>query len=236
MGDWTSYAVADFVPFTAEVYFRLIARVSERLWPLHAVTLGAGLAAAGLAWSGRTRIAGMLLAAILAWVGVAFLAGEYAQLNWAGTWFGGAFVAAAALLLLFTAPGPRGSARPRARLRTRSVPELAGLLLAAFGLLVYPLIAPLAGNGWSRAETFGIHPDPTAVAALGIVLMMLRGFRLWPVGIVLLSWCLASALTLQVLDAPWAYLLHAAAGVALLAMLWTSVAGGRSRPTKSSSP
>jgi len=221
MGDWTSYAVADFIPFTAEVYFRLIERVSEDWWPLHLFTLGVGLAAAALGWAGRVRFAGGLLAAALVWVGATFLIAEYAQLNWAGVWFGRAFVIEAALLLLFVFTRPRG---PKASWRW-SGSELAGLALAVLGVLVYPLIAPLAGYGWSRTEVFGIHPDPTAVAALGIALVMLRGWRLWIIAVVPLSWCLISGLTLQVLQAPWFLVPFVAIGAALFGMVWRGVAG-----------
>ncbi|MDT8410220.1 MAG: DUF6064 family protein [Wenzhouxiangellaceae bacterium] len=217
MSDWTSYAVADFIPFTAEVYFRLIKRVSETWWPLHLLTLAAGLVAAGLAWAGRVHSAVFVPAAALAWVGATFLIGQYAQLNWAGPWFGGAFVVAGVLLLLLAFGQPR-SAVP---LRRNPVPGLAGLSRAVLGLPGYPLIATLVGFGWSQAEAFGIHPDPTAVAAPGLALLMLRGYRLWLAAAVPILWCLVSALTLQVLQAPWAGLLYAAVGVALIGMVWS---------------
>lgn len=223
MVDLTSYSVADFIPFSAEVYFRLIERVSETWWPLHLLTLAGGLAAVLLAWSRRARVASGLLAAALAWTGATFLVGEYAQLNWAGSWFGWAFVVAAGMLLVFALIRP-GRAVP---LRPISVPDVAGVALAALGVAGYPLIAPLVGRGWSQAEVFGIHPDPTAVAALGIALLMLRGWRLWLAAVVPGLWCLASALTLQVLRAPWAGVLYAALGAALFAMVWRSIAARR---------
>jgi len=220
MTDWTSYAVADFIPFTAEVYFRLIQRVSGNWWPLHVLTLAVGLAAAALAWTGRVGSAAGLLAAALAWTGAAFLIAEYGQLNWAGTWFGGAFVVAAVLVLALALSQP-GRATPR---RRNSISSLTGLALVVAGVPGYPLIAPLAGRGWAQAEIFGIHPDPTAVATLGIALIMLRGWRLWLTAIVPALWCLISALTLQVLQAPWAGLLYAALAAALFGLVWRSVA------------
>jgi len=221
MGKLDSYTIADFIPFTAEVYFRLIERVSEAWWPLHLLTLFIGLAAAALAWSGRVRIAGGLTAAAHAWVGVTFLVGQYAQLNWAGTWFGWAFVVAGVLFLWFAFRQSRSTVPPG----RRSVPGLLGIVLAIAGVAVYPLIAPLAGFGWSQAELFGIHPDPTAAAALGIALLTLRGYRLWLAAVVPVLWCLVSALTLQVSQAPWAGVLYAVVGIALIGMIWSSVAG-----------
>lgn len=234
MTDLSSYAIEDFVPFTAEVYFRLIERVSETWWPLHLLTLTAGLAATGLAWSGRARSAGGLIAAALAWVSATFLLTGYARLNWAGSWFGWAFLLASALLLLSALTQPVLSRMPARTPRRRDrVPGLAGLALTALGVPLYPLIAPLAGRDWSQAEIFGIHPDPTAVATLGIALLTLRGYRLWLTAIVPLLWCLVSALTLQVLKAPSPGLLYAAMAVALSGMLWlastkdTRISAGR---------
>lgn len=217
MSDWTGYAVADFIPFTAEVYFRLVERVSEAWWPLHPLALGVGLAAAALALVGRGHIAGGMVAAALAWTGATFLIGAYAQLNWAGAWFGRGFVVAGALLALFAITQPHG----KSACRRLSIP---GAALAALGVVAYPLIAPLAGRGWLQSEVFGIHPDPTAVAALGIALLILRGWRLWLAALVPLLWCLFSALTLQVLQAPWASILYAVVGVALFGMLRRSLA------------
>jgi len=208
--DWSTYAVADFIPFTAEVYFRLIERIGERFWPLHLPAIALGGAIVWLGRTGRTGIACVLLAMVLAWVAVNFHIREYAELNWAGIWAGYAFLATAGLLVLFVL-------LPPARQWTASAGSIRpaiGLLLAAVGLFGYPLIAPLSGHGWMRAETFGIHADPTAVVALGCALILLRGLRLWLVAIVPLLWCMISALTLHTLEAAWAWVLVAAIALA----------------------
>ncbi len=224
MGDLTSYAVADFIPFSAVVYFRLIENVSEVWWPLHLLTLTVGVSTAVLAWTGHTRSAGGFMAAAMAWVGATFLLDDYAQLNWAGTWFGWAFIVAAGLQLLSALSQDLGPSRSGIPRRDISIPGSVGLALVVFGVLLYPLIAPLTGNGWSQAEIFGIHPDPTAVTALGVALLTLHGYRLWLVAVVPMTWCLVSALTLQELQAPWAECLFLAIGVALTTMLGSSIA------------
>ena len=225
----SSYTVADFIPFNAEVYFRLIERVSAAWWPLHLLTLAAGLAAVGFAWTGRARTAGSIVATAMAWVGVTFLMDDYAQLNWAGIGFGWGFVGAATLLLLFSLrlPGVAGHLEHGAK-PTNGITflRLAGLALATFGVAGYPAIAPLAGGGWTEAEVFGIHPDPTAVAALGIVLLILHGYRLWVAAAAPLLWCLVSALTLQVLQAPWAVGLYVATSLALFGMILSARESG----------
>ena len=218
--DWASYRVADFVPFTAEVYFRLIERAGESFWPLHLLTVATGLVALILALRGRGRVAALLLAVVWAWVGITFLMQRYTQLNWAGEYFGWGFLVQAALLALIalTGLGLTGPGRPP------GVPGWVGLALAVTGLLLYPIIAPLTGHGGFQAETFGIHPDPTVVATLGIGLLMLDGAWRWLAFIVPYLWCLISALTLQVLNVPWVLVLYAVIVVAVLAMVWQSMA------------
>ena len=138
---------------------------------------------------------------------------------------------AAALLILFTPRLPgvaghlSGAAKPS---QSMTFPRLAGLALAIFGVVAYPTIAALAGRGWSGAEVFGIHPDPTAITALGIALLSLRGFRLWLAAAVPLIWCLVSALTLQVLQASCAVCLYGVIGIALFGMIWSACATWRS--------
>ena len=217
--DWSSYRIADFIPFTADVYFRLIERVGEAFWPLHLLTVAIGLVTVLLALFGRGRAASVLLALVWGWVGVTFLIQRYAQLNWAGEYFGWGFLAQAALLALIalTGHGLATAGRPP------GVSGWAGLALAVAGLLLYPLIAPLAGHGWFQAETFGIHPDPTAVATIGVLLLLLDGAWRWLAFVIPGLWCLISLLTLQVLDAQWTMLLGIFIVLGVTAMVWRSV-------------
>ena len=110
--DWASYALADFVPFTPEVYVRLIERVNADGWPLQLPAVALGLACLVLAWRGRARLALGLLAPAWACSGVVFHLQRYAELNWAATWFGGAFLAQAVLLFGFALVGGGAPSRP----------------------------------------------------------------------------------------------------------------------------
>ncbi|MDT8438311.1 MAG: MFS transporter permease [Wenzhouxiangellaceae bacterium] len=220
--DWTSYAIADFIPFTAEVYVRLLERVGESYWPLHVASVALGLFILWCAWTRRLRRAGLLLAIVVAWVAVVFVSGPYAELNWAGRWLGFAWLVTAGLLALFAAfPGPTPVKRVNA------LPRVLGTGLAVFGMLGYPLIGLLVGHGAMAAETFGLHADPTAVAMLGIALMLWTGLRLWLVALVPLLWCLLSGLTLQALDIAWFAVPLAAAALALVGLVAAVVEGQR---------
>lgn len=219
MSDWFTYRLQDFVPFTADVYFRLLERTGEVLWPLHLLALALGVGAFLLALTGRARVACLLMAPPWAFVGVAFFAQRYAELNWAGHYVTWAFLAQAAILALVSLTG-RGTA---GALRRRSPAVFTGILIAVFGLVGYPLIAPLMGHTWYRAETFGIHPDPTAIATLGLAPIALRGVAMWIAAAIPALWMTLSGLTLLVLDAPLAMVLFAALAVGVIAMAWNSV-------------
>lgn len=224
-GDWLSYRLADFVPVTPEVYFRLVERVNAAWWPLHLLAGVLGLAALALAWRGRTRLALALLAPAWAASGVLFHLQRYAELNWAAVHFGGAFLVQAALLLALALfgrdPGHRPGGGPRA---------VTGAAIALFGLVAYPGVAVVAGLGWSRAEAFALHPDPTAVATLGMVLLALTGARAWLALALPLLWLLVAALTLVALQAAWAWLLPGVVLVALAGAAAGAWVGRSDRP------
>ena len=211
IADWASYALADFIPFTHEVYIRLIERVNAVWWPLQFLALGLGLTALVAAWHGRARVALALLAP--AWVtsGVLFHLQYYAELTWAATWFGAAFLAQAALLLALALFG-----RMPERRVERTPGAVAVAAVALFGLFAWPAMVLVTGHGWSRAEVFALHPDPTAVVSLGVALLALRGLRAGLATMIPLLWLGVSTLTLVALQLPWAWVLPCLVVVALV--------------------
>ena len=92
-----------------------------------------------------------------------------------------------------------------------------GLLIAVVGLVVYPLLPPLFGRPWASAEVFGIAPDPTAIAALGVLLAASSGLVPLLLAIPLL-WLLLSGLTLHAMGDPQAWLPLLAAATILAAL------------------
>lgn len=216
MGEWTSYALQDFIPFTREVYLRLIERVSETYWPLPVVMPALALMVIVLTYTGRYRVAGLLLALLWGWVGYSFLLQFYANLNWAGHWFAGIFYAQA-LLLAIVIFSVRGNSKPPPLLHGL------GFMLCIAGLC-WPLLTLAGRDGWSQVEIIGIHPDPTALFTLGCVLLVLSGWRLWTTVAIPLLWCLISGLTLGVLGLPQAPVLYGVVGVMVVAMVYGALA------------
>lgn len=217
MSEWWTYRLQDFLMFEPRTYYRLFERVNQELWPAPLVLAAAGLALAGLAW-GRGPRAGRLVPGLLAgcwlWVAWAFHLRRYAEINLAAPWFAAGF-ALEALLLLAVAAGWLGR---QERVAAR---DPVGLVLAAVGVGVWPLVAPLRGRGWEATEWFGLAPDPTAVATLGLVLAV-RLPR--PLLVIPVLWCGVSGLTLHAMEVPEWWL------PPLLALLAVGGAARGSRP------
>ncbi|WP_376695976.1 DUF6064 family protein [Wenzhouxiangella sp. EGI_FJ10305] len=191
MSDWQSYRLEDFIPFSPEIYWRLIERVNEAFWPLHVLTVVLGVAALVLALRGNTRVALALLAPAWLGSGVIFHFNYYAELNWAAHWFGWGFIVQAALLTAI----PAFNATPREPGHSGPVRRWFGAAIGIGALLAYPLIT---------FETCGLHPDPTAIATLGVLLVSLRGVIAGLAILIPSIWCLITTLTLIPLEAAWA--------------------------------
>ena len=189
-----SYSFSDLLMFSPASYFRLYEAANTALWPGQLLLVGV---AAWLWWRMRrprprsAPVVALLLAIVWALVAGLFLHRQYAQINLAASWFAVAFALQALLLLGFSL-----SRRYRRGVFERR-PVRAwhpGLLLFGYGVLVHPLIGMLAGRSWHGVEVFGVAPDATALATLGILLTGHRAVT-WPLLVIPLAWCVVSALT-----------------------------------------
>jgi Family of unknown function (DUF6064) len=217
MPEWWTYRLSDFLLFSPRTYYRMIERLNESVWPAHLLTLALGgtiLALALGATIPRLRVVWTTLALLWLWTGWAFLWRRYAAINWAAVYIAPLFVLQA-LLLLMEGFG-RSTQRNRSDGRTRAT----GLALLVGAIALYPVIAPVVGRGWGPAEVFGIEPDPTAIATLGIVLLV-PGRRSGRLMVIPVVWCLISGLTLWALGSPEAWLPPAAALLSVLFNWWS---------------
>jgi hypothetical protein len=218
---WASYRPSDLLMYSPATWWRLIGRSNAELWPLPLLLPAAGvLAGIALAWWPQRRAAvfAALVFAALAWaiVGWAFHAQRFAAIHWAAGAFAVAF-GLQALLWLALAPwlqavNGRGE---------RSARRVGGFALLALALAGWPLAGVLAGRPWAQAEVVGIAPDPTALAALGLLLLVATRHGRWPwlPWIVPLAWCAWSALMRWVMGDALAWLLAATlVGAPLLAL------------------
>jgi len=217
MSEWWTYTLSDFLLFSPRTYYRLLELYNLAVWPLQVVGVVVGLAAIALSLGSRGRLVSLSLALSWLWVAWAFHARHYAQINWAAPWFAAAFaIQAAALLTLGTIAG-------RLHFRVeRDARTWLAMGLAAIAVAGYPLVAPLAGHGWASAETFGLTPDPTALATVALV-SQVRGNVRWLLLALPLAWCAIAAATLWAMESPTAVL------PTLLGLAGALVASGRSR-------
>lgn len=228
MSGWWTYTLSDFLLFSPRTYYRLFELHNAAIWPgqVPALVLGAALAVLSAARVSRGgRAASAILAACWLWVAWGYLYTRYATINWAAEWIAAAFAVQALLFVIVGVLGGRIGFGRR---------PWVGVAFVLFALAVQPLIGPLAGRAWSQVELFGVVPDPTVVATLGVLLAAER--TRWELFVIPLAWCAVGGATLWTMEAPDAWVLPAAGALAFAVALARAVTGSRSRAAAGSPP
>lgn len=165
MSEWWSYGLSDFLMFSPEPYWRLVARANAAWWPGQLLGVVAALALPVLVRRDAVRAALLVLTLAWAWMGWGFHWRHYGEIFLAAPWL----AAACGLqsLLLAAAAGWSGAAAGQPPPAARA----SGMALMLLALL-YPALAPLTGHPFAEAEVFGFMPDPTALATLGALLAL----------------------------------------------------------------
>ena len=219
MSEWWTYGLRDLLLFSPRTYYRLFELHNQEWWPLPLFTFALGVAVFVLVRRGNER-AGRALALVLAacwlwvaWVAWAWHAQRYAPINWAAEYYAWAWGAQAALLLAAAWRG-RFAAKPVACLRRGF-----GMALLGVALAVHPLLAPLLGRSWPQGELFGMAPDPTALATLGVLLAINLRHAGWlfPIPV---AWCLVSGATLWAMESPEFWIAPLLAAGSVLMQAW----------------
>jgi hypothetical protein len=203
MTEWWTYRLSDFLLFAPATYQRLFELYNTETWPALLVALAASILLTVLAVAGHGRAAAALLAVGWLWVAWAFHWQRYSTINWAAQYFAVAFAVQAALLAW-------AALRDSLQLSTwHGVRRRIGFGVLIAAIVLWPLLAPLSGQPWNRAELAGMAPDPTAAATIGILLAASQ--PRWLLAALPVLWCLVSALTLWAMDAAQAVVPLAAA-------------------------
>jgi hypothetical protein len=224
MSEWWTYSLSDFLMFSPRTYYRLLELYNLAIWPAQIVALALGFAVLALMWlrpARHGRAIAAMLAACWLWVAWSYLLARYDTINWVARYFAAGFALEALLLIR------AGVVRDRlmiASAQTRAGGSGLGLFL--FALLMQPLIGPLLiGRPWTQAEIFGLVPDPTVVATLGVLLAAER--PLWHLAAMPLAWCAISGATLWAMHSPEAPVLPTAALLAIAVMMWNTLSRSR---------
>ena len=196
------------LPFSHAQFFEVFQRYNEAVWPSQvALTLLALAVVALLFVPGRGRIISAILAALWAWMAIAYLFTFFRAINPAATLFGVVFLAGAAAFawsnLRFGWPGPARGAF--------------GTALIAYALAGYPLLGAALGQSYPAAPTFGL-PCPTTLFTAGVLLFLQRPYPRH-VLVVPFAWTLVGTLGAVLLGVPQDFgLIVAAAALAGLAL------------------
>lgn len=167
MSEWWTYRLGDFLMFSPATYARLMEQYHRDVWPAQGLGLIVGLVALWLTtWRGAPalRLQAGLLAAAFLWIAWAFHLQRYSSINSAATYLAIAFAVQAALLATLALARTGGAQAFKSRT------QKLGWVLSLAGLVLYPLAGVVAGLPWSRIEVFGISPEPTALASVGLLL------------------------------------------------------------------
>ncbi|WP_395016466.1 DUF6064 family protein [Dongia sp.] len=215
MSEWWTYTPEDFLLFSPRSYWRMFELQNEEFWPLPVVTLALGGIVTFLAARGsRTaiRAAAVILALVWCFVAYTFLWNRYADINWAASYVAPVFLIEALLLLLTAFRTGTTAAKT-------GISSWIGSLLLAFATVGVPL---LHGRERASSEIFGIAPDPTVIATLGL-LIALRGRWLWSLFPIPVLWCLISGITLHTMGEAQAWLPFTAVAVTALTLATAAV-------------
>lgn len=229
MAVWLSYSLEDFVPFTLETWQRLIERHNAAQWPLQVVALAAGLLVLVWVWRRPSALRpAFLLAGAWGWTAWKFLAGPYADLVWAGHWFAWGFTIQAGLILAWGLAAAKAATPPL----PRAVAAI-GWILAAGGIVLFPLAALVSGSGRADLQVFGIFPDPTVVSTMGLLLLLARGPVLALLLVLPVLWSAVAGATAWAIGASLPLALPLAALATFAAAIGAALAGRFSAPSTS---
>ena len=213
MSEWWTYRLSDFLMFSPETWHRLFARLNHDVWPLPLIMLGIGLGLVALVLRGdprSLRIASAVLAGCWLLVAWLFHWERFREIHLAAGWYAGAFLVQSAVLLTLILPRLSRPPRP-SRLR-------AGLALLLFGILLLPLTGPVQGRPWEAVQCFGLAPDPTVTATLGVLAVARSRWFAWVIPVL---YSVVSGATLWALESPEAWVPPLAALLAVLSGIFS---------------
>ncbi len=177
------------VPFTADEFFRVFEAYNRSVWPAQLLLLAAALAALSgpLRRARRDRWVPAILGGLWLWAGVAYHILHFSAINGAAVVFGALFVVQGALLLVWGVV-KGGMSFPAERGVDGRV--LAGWLIVAYALLVYPVLSWATEHPWMASPTFGA-PCPTVIYTFGMLLLV--GSVPWWILVVPVAWAIVGS-------------------------------------------
>jgi hypothetical protein len=155
------------LPFSLTDFLNVFKDYNQSVFPLQIVFYLAAFLCVYLLFTGNqntTRIISITLAFLWLWMGVVYHIIFFSEINKAAYIFGGLFILQG---IMFA-----GCGLIRKKLSfeyTKSTANIAGIILIAYALIVYPVLGYNLGHSYPYSPTFGL-PCPTTIFTLGILL------------------------------------------------------------------
>jgi len=177
------------LPFTVEQFYGVFRDYNAAVWPAQWFLVALALVAVGAVlrpqpWSGV--VVSSILGVLWAWIALIYHLAFFARISPAAYGFAAGSAVGAVVFIW--------QGVIRRRLSFRWVPGLnamAGVVLIAFALVVYPVWSAYAGHPYPATPTFGL-PCPTTIFTIGLLCFAVPPMPRSPL-IVPLLWCLVGA-------------------------------------------
>jgi hypothetical protein len=209
------------LPFDSEQFHEIFATYNSAIGAAPAVAWLLGVAGVLYALRPgpvRSRVTAAILALLWFWDGVIYHGFYFLQINDAALLFAALFVAEGVLILHY------GVLRGRLLFyygnQSRHV---AGALMLAFALLLYPLAGLASGQRYPALPLFGVAPCPTTIYTLGLLLWAMEDCP-EPLWLLPLLWAVIGTSAAYLLEVPQDYAL----GISAIAAIF-SLARNRAR-------
>jgi hypothetical protein len=218
MSEWWTYRPEDFLLFSERVYWRLFEIHNDAVWPAQWVAMALGVVILALVfrpspWSGRV----IALAMAVAWLFVAWAYHwhAYATINWTARYAALLFAIEAALFVWF------GAVRDKLEFAMQRNPRsILRITLIIYAIFLHPLVPLVDGRSLASAEIFGLAPDPTAIATLGLLGLSRGGGRVLFLLLIPIASCLVTWATLTTMGTWEGWIPLAAVAFALVTRPW----------------
>jgi hypothetical protein len=186
------------LPFSIEQFYNVFRAYNTAVWPAQVLLLSLALVAVVLVIA-RMKWSGVAISAILAffwsWLGLAYHLAFFTAINPLAYAFSAISLAGA--LSFFW----QGVVCRRLEFKwTSNLRSIAGFVLIAFALIVYPSWSAYAGHSYPALPTFGL-PCPTTIFTIGILAFMVGPHPRSPL-VVPVLWCLVGGQAVFLLGVP----------------------------------
>lgn len=215
MEDLLSYSISDFLMYSPDVYYRLLGRYNDAVWPMQYAAFALSIAVAWMIywprrWSGP--LVWLCVALGWGWTAAVYFYGFYATISWAAPYFAALFMLEAVLLAgagfagkLVFSESPRNL-------------KLVGLVLFLLVLFLTPWLSIFEGRALGQDEMVWLTPDATAMATFCLLLAASKSH--WLLYVAPITWAALNGALVWAMESPTWWLMPSFAALAVSGALY----------------